>query len=314
MPLSLVEMFNRVHDPRKAKGRIHDLTPLLCLAVVAILAGRTTLQGIAPFGRDHGTSLAHALGFRRGRTPCAATYCRVFGRLDIDGFEGVWGEWIVPRCPDLGEHFALDGNCWRGSHDGEIPAVHLPALFAPKVQAVVGPIRVDAKTNEHQAALRRLGIVPLRGKIVTGDAAVCQTEITEILVRAEADYLLHVKDHQPTVKERIAERLDPTAAFSPGPVTRRGREDGEDGGQGTWPDRESHGPEQRGVEYLVAGVGLREGPASDPGGTHPPDREIRDPRGGIRPNEFGPDAGGCVRAVAPDSGPLGDRESTPSCA
>jgi len=218
MPLSLVEMFDRVLDPRKAKGCIHDLTPLLCLAVVAILAGRTTLQGIAQFGRDHGTALAHALGFRRGKTPCAATYCRVFGRLAIDGFEAAVGQWVVQRCPDLGEQFALDGKGLRGSHDGAIPAVHLLALFAPKVRAVVGQIRVDAKTNEHKAALRLLGIVPLKGKIVTGDAMFCQTEITEILANEEADYILHVKDNQPTVKERIAELLDPTAAFSPGSV------------------------------------------------------------------------------------------------
>jgi hypothetical protein len=211
-------MFDRVLDPRKAKGRIHDLTPLLCLAVVAMLAGRTTLQGIAQFGRDHGMALAHALGFRRGKTPCAATYCRVFRRLDINGFEAVLGDWIVQRCPDLGDQFALDGKTLRGSHDGEIPAVHLLALFAPKVQAVVGQIRVDAKTNEHKAALDLLGIVPLKGKIVTGDAIFCQTEVTEILAREEADYLLHVKDNQPTVKERIAELLDPTAAFSPGGV------------------------------------------------------------------------------------------------
>jgi hypothetical protein len=45
MPLSLAEMFDRVLDPRKSRGKIHDLTPILCLAVVARLTGRTTLQG-----------------------------------------------------------------------------------------------------------------------------------------------------------------------------------------------------------------------------------------------------------------------------
>ena len=218
MPLSLVELFDRVLDPRKARGRIHDLTPILCLAVVAMLSGRTTLQGIAQFGRDHGASLAHALGFRRGKTPCTATYSRVFRRLDIDAFEAVLRDWILQRCPDLGEHFALDGKCLRRSHDGETPAVHLLALFAPKVQAVVGQMRVDAKTNEHKAALKLLGIVPVKGKIITGDAMFCQTEIAETLATEGADYILHVKDNQPTVKERIAELLDPVGAFSPNSV------------------------------------------------------------------------------------------------
>lgn len=218
MPIALIEMFDRVLDPRKAKGRIHDLGPILSLAVVAILAGRSTLQGIAQFGRDHGSHLANALGFRRGKTPCAATYSRIFRRLDIDAFEAVLREWILQRCLDLGPHLALDGKTLRCSHDGDVPAVHLLALFAPMVQAVVGQIRVDAKTNEHKAALQLLGIVPVAGKIITGDAIFCQTEVTETLAKHEANYILHVKDNQPTLKREIAELLDATATFSPGGV------------------------------------------------------------------------------------------------
>ena len=240
----LIDRLNQVLDPRKAKGRIHDLGPILCLAVVALLAGRTTLQGIAPFGRDHGTALAHALGFRRGKTPCAATYSRIFRRLDVEAFEAVLRDWIVHRCPDLGDHVALDGKTLRGSHDGDIPAVHLLAAFAPKVRAVVGQIRVDAKTNEHKAALRLLGMVPVAGKVVTGDAIFCQTEVTEALAQQHAEYILHVKDNQPTVRNRIAELLDATASFSPGRVSRSGREHGADGGQGARPDRGACGPEQ----------------------------------------------------------------------
>jgi len=232
MPVALRDMFDRVLDPRKPRGRIHDLGPILCLAVVAFLAGRTTLQGIAQFGRDHGLALAHALGFRRAKTPCAATYSRLFRRLDIDAFNALLRDWILQRCPDLGEHFALDGKTLRGSHDGEIPAAHLLALYAPKVRAVVGQMRVDAKTNEHKAALQLLGIVPVRGRIVTGDAIFCQTEVTEVLAEQGAEYILHVKDNQPTVGARIAELLDPTASFSPGGVTRPRREYGEDVGQG----------------------------------------------------------------------------------
>ena len=235
MPVSLAEMFDRVLDPRKPRGKIHDLTPILCLAVVAMLAGRTTLQGIAQYGRDHGKSLAFALGFRRGKTPCLATFSRVFRRLDITAFEAVLRDWILQRCPDLGEHFALDGKVLRGSHDGDTPAVHLVALFAPKVQAIVGQMRVDAKTNEHKAALKLLGITPIAGKIITGDAMFCQTEIAETLAKEGADYILHVKDNQTTVKNRIAELLDPVEAFSPGGVAGPRCEYRENGGQGPWP-------------------------------------------------------------------------------
>ena len=239
MPVALIEMFDRVLDPRKARGRIHDLGPVLSLAVVAILAGRPTFQGIAQFGRDHGFMLAHALGFRRGKTPCAATYSRIFRRLDVDAFEAVLRDWILRRCPDLGEHLAPDGKTLRRSHDGDVPAVHLLALFAPNVRAVVGQIRADAKTNEHKAALRLLGIVPVAGKIVTGDAMFCQTEVTGTLAERGADYILHVKDNQPTLEQEIAALLDPTATFSPRGVARSRCEYDADAEQGARPNRDS---------------------------------------------------------------------------
>jgi hypothetical protein len=97
--VSLIEALAQVADPRKARGRIHDLGPILSLAVLAILAGRSTLHGIAQFGRDHGRALAHALGFRRAKTPCAATYSRVFRRIDADALERVLRDRILQRCP-----------------------------------------------------------------------------------------------------------------------------------------------------------------------------------------------------------------------
>jgi hypothetical protein len=243
MAISLVEMLDRVADPRKARGRIHDLGPILSLAVLAILAGRTTLQGIAQFGRDHGRALAHALGFRRAKTPCAATYCRIFRRIDADALEQVLRDWVLQRCPDLGAHLALDGKTLRRSHDGEVPAVHLLARFAPAAHAVVGQLRVDAKTNEHKAALRLLGIVPVAGKVVTGDAMFCQTEVTEALVTHGAEYVLQVKDNQPTLKQKIAELLDPTAAFSPHGVAGPGRAYGPHAEQGARAHRDPLGAE-----------------------------------------------------------------------
>ena len=113
------------------------------------------------------------------------------------------------------------------------------ALFAPRVRAVLGQIRVDAKTNEHKAALRLLGIVPVAGKIITGDAIFCQTEVTEVLAQQGAEYILHVKDNQPTLKQEIAALLDPTATFSPRRVAGLRREYGTDAQQGSRPNRDS---------------------------------------------------------------------------
>ena len=94
---------------------------------------------------------------------------------------------------------SIDGKTLRGSRDGAVPGVHLVAAYAARVQAVLGQIRVDAKTNEHKAALELLGILPLKGKVVIGDAIFCQRDLAERVVDSGGDYVLFAKDNQPSL-------------------------------------------------------------------------------------------------------------------
>jgi hypothetical protein len=41
---------------------------------------------------------------------------------------------------------------------------------------VLAQVGFNAKTNEHKAALELLGILPVKGKILTGDALFCQRD------------------------------------------------------------------------------------------------------------------------------------------
>jgi hypothetical protein len=160
--------------------------------------GRKSLKGIARFGRQHNTPLAHALGFRRGKTPTTSTLSRTLRRFDARQLEDVLSGWVRARLgPDAVEQISLDGKTLRGSRDGDVPGQHLVAAYAPAVRAVLAQIRVDSNTNEHKAALELLGILPLGGKVVVGDAMFCQRDLAERVVEAGGDYLLVVKDNQP---------------------------------------------------------------------------------------------------------------------
>jgi DDE family transposase len=91
---SLMEILEGVHDPRGAKGKRHPLSALLALAVVAMLAGMTSYEAIAQYGRERGGEFLHLLGFTRRRGICKATYSRVFRRINIADFELRVGQWI----------------------------------------------------------------------------------------------------------------------------------------------------------------------------------------------------------------------------
>ncbi len=185
-------------DPRSSHGRVHPLPAVLGLVVLAVLMGRKSLKSIARFGRQHGPPLAHALGFRRGKTPAASTLSRTLRRFEAPQLEALLSRWIQGRIePTPFQHISLDGKTLRGRRDGDVPGQHLVAAYAPAVQAVLAQVRVDSKTNEHKAALELLGILPLEGKVVVGDAMFCQRDLAEHVVDAKGDYVLVVKDNQP---------------------------------------------------------------------------------------------------------------------
>jgi hypothetical protein len=217
-PLSLAEVFASVPDPRSPRGRRYPLAAVLNLVAVAILGGMRSLEAVAQFGRDHGAGLAWALGFRSARTPCKATLSNLLRRLDVAAYERALTAWVTARCPDLGDRLALDGKTLRGSATRELPGVHLLAAYAPDVAGVVAQVRVDGKTNEHKAALELLGVLPLGGKVVTGDAMFCHRDFCERVLAGGGDYLLTVKDNQPTLHFDIAAMFAESAAFSPLPA------------------------------------------------------------------------------------------------
>ena len=196
---SLTAVLATIPDPRDPSGRRYPLPVVLNLMVVATLAGMRSLTAIAQFARDHGTPLAHALGFRSAKTPCKATLSNLLRQLDVEAVEAALRRWITARCPDLGDQLCLDGKTVRGTRNGAVPGVHLLAAYAPHVAAVVAQIRVDGKTNEHKTALELLGVLSLTGTVVTGDAMFCQRDVCRVVIKGGGAYLFTVKDNQPTL-------------------------------------------------------------------------------------------------------------------
>lgn len=224
-PLALLEVLATVPDPRDPRGIRHPLSAILSLAVVAMLCGAKSYTAIAQFGRDKGCALAWALGFTKGKTPTKSTYSVLFRRLDVTAFESALSRWVASRLPGAdGLHVAIDGKTARGSRDGDAPGHHLVAAYAPAAQAVLAQVRVDARTNEHKAALTLLGILPLQGRIFTGDAMFCQRDVAEKIIDGGGDYVLIVKDNQPSLAVDIRaglafgdEKRRQAAAFFPLP-------------------------------------------------------------------------------------------------
>jgi predicted transposase YbfD/YdcC len=105
---------------------------------------------------------------------------------------------------------AVDGKTLRGSYDRRDgkAAIHMVSAWATENKLSLGQVVVDEKSNEITAIPELLEVLELSGAIVTIDAMGCQREIAAKIRQRGGDYVLAVKQNQPTLYERVREAID----------------------------------------------------------------------------------------------------------
>jgi len=94
---SLYEALQLLPDPRRRQGKRYSLALLLCLLILAKLAGQTSLSGATEWIRHRGKEIAEHLGVRRSQMPCQMTYCRILARMDAQKFDEVLAAFFIRR-------------------------------------------------------------------------------------------------------------------------------------------------------------------------------------------------------------------------
>ena len=201
--MTLRETLDLVPDFRSSQGRRHSLGAILALATCAMLCGARSLYAIAQWGRDQGGATAQLLGFSQEKTPCVATLHRVFKGLDVAAFEAEVGNWLANSGVEADDPLSLDGKTLRGVHGQEIPGVHLVSAYASHAGAVLAQVAAPGKGEELAAVKEVLGQVPLKGRVVVADALLTQRKVCEQIVAGGGEYLLPVKENQPTLRRDL---------------------------------------------------------------------------------------------------------------
>lgn len=157
-----------IPDPRRAQGKRHSLPVILGLALLALCSGHTSYQAMEEWARNYQELLRKDLCFLAGHTPDAATFHRVFTRLDVGLFEEVLGNWLQRIIPqEKGEGISLDGKTIHGT------GIHLVAAFTHKLQSVLFEMGTSEKGKELVVSPKVLKNIPLKDHIVTGKRPYC---------------------------------------------------------------------------------------------------------------------------------------------
>ncbi|MHB8644349.1 MAG: ISAs1 family transposase [Thermomicrobiales bacterium] len=204
----LAEVFATIPDFRQSRGKRHPLHAMLMLACVAMLAGARGQSGIADWAKNYGEPWRTRLGFTHAKGPSQSTVQRVFAHLAIADLEARLAQWmqqvVAALSTDALDGVAMDGKGLRMSARCGATDAHLLSLFSHRLGVVLGEVAVVDKTNEITASADALVMLLLSGVVVTGDAMFTQHAIAETILDAGNDYLLMVKENQPTLHGEIS--------------------------------------------------------------------------------------------------------------
>ena len=204
-PAALMSYFEKVPDPRIARSRLHPLSTILIISLCAVVCGAESFVGIEEFALGKEAWLRTFLDLPNG-IPSHDTIGRVLANLNPAALADAFRQWVaaVATLTD-GEVVAIDGKTLRRSfrEAGSNAFVHMVSAWATTNRIVLGQVKTEEKSNEITAIPRLLKLLDIKGCLVTIDAMGCQKEIAKAITEAKADYLLAVKDNQPSLRESI---------------------------------------------------------------------------------------------------------------
>ena len=204
-PVTLLEHFASLPDPRLARHRWHKLSDILVITVCAVLCGAESYPAIEDFGHEREEWLRQFLELPEG-IPSHDTLNRVLRLLDPVKFQTCFLRWMQAVTEvTAGEVVAIDGKALRRSFAKGTGkrAIHMVSAWASENGVALGQRKVDTKSNEITAIPELLDLLLLRGCIVTIDAMGCQRAVAQTIIEQGADYVLALKGNQPTLEQAV---------------------------------------------------------------------------------------------------------------
>jgi predicted transposase YbfD/YdcC len=203
------ESLGGIQDPRRQWGNIrHKLIDLLVIGLCSITTRGEGFDEMEELGREREAWFRQFLELPNG-IPDEDTFRRLFERINPAELMGCLQNWLCEMGEAGGRHIAIDGKTIRGSgQEGKHQAVHMVSAWVNENNLVLGQLATEEKSNEITAIPQLLEMIDVSGDTITIDAMGCQTAIAEKIREKKADYVLAVKENQPTLYEEIKEYFE----------------------------------------------------------------------------------------------------------
>jgi predicted transposase YbfD/YdcC len=200
--------FESLSDPRHTRNRKHLLVDIVVIAVCGMVCGCDGPTAIHRWAANRHSWLGQFLALPHG-IPSRDCIRRLLMALKPEAFQKCFEDWVAHAIrADAGgpdRLVAIDGKTCRGSHDAAhgLGPLHIVSAWASEEGIALGQVATEEKSNEITAIPLLLEQIDLTDALVTIDAMGCQKEIARDIVAGGGDFVIAVKDNQPTLRQAV---------------------------------------------------------------------------------------------------------------
>ena len=198
--------FADITDPRVAGRTAHPVINIVVMALLAVMSGLQSWEGMERFGKIRKRWLGRFLDLPEEQPiPSDDTFRRVLGMLNPTEFSSCLFKWTqAMHAAVQGDVIAVDGKTLRGTCDADGQGgLHLVSAWAQQQGLTLGQVACEEKSNEITAIPALLRLLNIKGHTVTIDALGCQTEIVEQIRAQGGNYVICVKSNQTTLRRDV---------------------------------------------------------------------------------------------------------------
>ena len=218
----LQEELRQVDELSSHKGYWYSVSHALTILVAGSLCGIENIKYIHQWAKSEPTRqfLHEVLGI--DTIMSQAQFYNILGVVKADEFKRSFIRWmqkvlssIVPASTDAGsavagKTIAIDGKAVNSTGkltaDGSV--LNIVSAYVAEMKITIGSHECMSKQGERAALRELLEMLELFGSVVVADALHCNKPTIEAILKAEADYLLVVKNNSSALKKGIEECLN----------------------------------------------------------------------------------------------------------
>ena len=206
---NLPEYLSALETTKEYAGYFCSVGEAATIIILGSFCGLRSVSQIHQWATDPRVSAFLREEFGIENVPCYYWLLCLLKIIETKSLNRCFIRWVESILPGgvKGLTVSLDGKtiCSTGKMERYESPLHIVSAQIAELGITFGQQAVEGKSNEIPAVRELLNLLNINGCMVVADALHCQKETAKTILENNADYLLSVKDNQPTLKEDIAD-------------------------------------------------------------------------------------------------------------